>query len=134
MPNSHAFTLLELMITCALAAILLAMAVPGYHLYMLRAYRGAAIERLLAAAACQERIHASEFSYDTNRCLPGDEEAHYHIRFEPAATAAASGFLVIAEPLEAQDADPCGNLSLDQSGVRGISGPTVRLRRCWEGR
>ncbi len=134
MHHCRAFTLLELMIVCSLAAILLALATPAYHHYLLRAYRTTAIETLLAAAACQERIYASEFNYDTNRCLAPGVEEKYHVRFEPVATAASSTFIVLAEPVEAQREDPCGNLSLDQSGMRGISGPAERLRKCWEGR
>lgn len=134
MHNCRAFTLLELMIVCSLAAILLALATPAYHHYLLRAHRGTAIETLLAAAACQERIYAGEFNYDTNRCLVDSDEEKYHVRFEPAATAATSTFIVMAEPVAAQRNDPCGSLSLDQSGTRGISGPVESLRKCWEGR
>jgi type IV pilus assembly protein PilE len=133
-PVTRAFTLLELMIVCSLAAILLALAVPGYHHYLQRAHRSAAIEVLLAAAACQERIYASEFSYDTNRCLANNQEQKYRFRFEPAARAASNQFSVIAEPLEAQRGDRCGRLTLDQSGTRGISGPRGELRSCWAGR
>jgi type IV pilus assembly protein PilE len=134
MHNYRAFTLLELMIVCSLVAILLALATPAYHHYLLRAHRSTAIETLLAAAACQERIYAGEFNYDTNRCLAHGDEEKYQVRFEPAATAAASTFIVMAEPVAAQRNDPCGTLSLDQSGTRGISGPVESLRKCWEGR
>lgn len=134
MERCHAFTLLELMIVCGLMAVLLSMAIPSYRHYLLRAHRSTAIEALLSAASCQERIYASELHYDTRRCLSPGNQAFYHVRFEPAEAAATNSFVVIADPVQAQDGDPCGSLSLDQSGSRGISGPAERVRQCWEGR
>ncbi len=129
------FTLLELLIVCALVAIMLTFAIPAYQAYVQRAYRGTAIEVLLTAAACQERIHARDFNYDTNRCLaPPDKDDRYGFGFEPDHQAAVSAYIVVAQPLGAQSADPCGSLSLDQNGTRSISGPHERLRKCWEGR
>jgi type IV pilus assembly protein PilE len=129
------FTLLELLIVCALMAIMLAFAIPAYQSYLKRVYRTTALEVLLAAAACEERIHARDFSYDTNRCLPqpGEGDA-YAFGFEPGQTAAASAYVAIASPVGPQSADPCGSLMLDQDGTRSISGPPERLRKCWEGR
>lgn len=129
------FTLLELLIVCALIATMLAFAIPAYQSYLQRAYRGTAVEVLLAAAACQERIHARDFSYDTGRCLPLPAEGDaYAFGFEPWQTATASAYVVIASPVGAQSADPCGRLTLNQDGTRSISGPAERLRKCWEGR
>ena len=134
MPCSAAFSLLEMMIVCALVAVLLSLAVPAYRYYLMRVYRSEAIESLLAAAACQERIYANEFNYDTRRCLPDNGGKNYSFRFEPSATPTSGTFTIIAEPLEIQSGDPCGRISLDQSGTRGIGGPAGRLRQCWEGR
>jgi type IV pilus assembly protein PilE len=129
------YTLLELMIVCALMAIMLTFAIPSYQSYVQRAHRGTAIEVLLGAAACQERIYARDFSYDTNRCLPrAEKDDKYAFGFEPENVATASLFSVNAEPLGAQAGDPCGSLMLDQSGARSITGPVERLRKCWEGR
>ena len=133
-PNCQAFTLLELMIVCSLAAVLLSLAIPAYRHYLLRAYRSTAIDALLTAAGCQERIYTSKFTYDTTRCLMHEDVYKYELRFEPAETAMTSNYVLIAEPVGAQREDPCGRLSLDQSGQRSISGPAERLRQCWEGR
>jgi type IV pilus assembly protein PilE len=129
------FTLLEVMIVCALVAIMLTFAVPTYQSYLRRVHRGIAIEVLLAAVSCQERIYARDFGYDTNRCLPrADKDDKYAFGFEPENDATASLFSVKAEPLGTQADDPCGSLMLDQSGARSITGPVERLRKCWEGR
>ena len=126
--------MLELMLVCSLLAILLLFAIPGYQAYVMRSYRSAAIEALLAAAACQERIYASEFEYDTHRCRVQVSDRKYELHFEPADTGQLDHFTVTAIPAEAQRGDPCGNLILDHTGARGISGPANRLQKCWEGR
>ncbi|HLF31512.1 MAG TPA: type IV pilin protein [Xanthomonadales bacterium] len=127
------FTLLELMMVCGLVAILLMFAVPGYQSYIMRGHRSVAIEKLLATAACEERIYALEFSFDTTRCLTADA-GPYNFRIEPASNVTATRFTIVAEPVAAQRSDPCGSLILDQTGQRSISGPAERSRQCWEGR
>jgi len=128
------FTLLEMMIVCSLVAVLLTWAIPAWNGYLLRGHRSGAIELLLAVAACQERVYATDYSYNTERCLLGDNSGKYVVGIEPANTAVSSVYVVTADPQAGQVDDPCGSLSLDQSGVRGISGPADRLRKCWEGR
>ena len=133
-PAWRAYSLLELLIVCGLLAILLALAVPTYTQYLARSHRSTAIEKLLAAAACQQRLYAREFAYDTGRCLLPDADEFYSLRFEPTAQADLEGFTVYADPLGSQLADACGSLSLDDRGQREISGPIEWSRRCWEGR
>jgi type IV pilus assembly protein PilE len=128
------FSLIELVIVCGLVAILLSIAMPNYRSYVQRAYRSSAIELLIGAVTCQQRIYLSELSYDTGRCLPNEHEQRYRLRYVPAETTELSGYTVIAEPVGDQRTDGCGSLSLNHSGVRGISGPATQLRPCWEGR
>ena len=92
------------------------------------------MEFMFAVAACQERIYAAEAGYDTRRCLENDSIAAYDFRMQPPATAESIAFTVVAEPVGDQGSDPCGSLSLDQSGARSISGSADRTRKCWEGR
>ena len=127
------WSLIELMIAIAVIGLLLSIAVPGYQQYLLRAYRAAGIELLLAAAQCQERVRAAEVRYDTSRCIPTDPAGRYAFRFLDDGNT-GTGFTVMADPVAAQQGDACGSLGLDQSGWRSISGPADRLRRCWEGR
>ena len=122
------------MIACTIAAVLLCIAVPSYKAYLHRVHRSSAIEFMLGAAACQERIFAAESRYDTRRCLDANPVAAYRFRMEPHATAGSTSFVVVAEPVGDQAGDPCGDLSLDQSGARKITGPEDRNRKCWEGR
>ena len=122
------------MIACAVAALLLCIAVPSYKAYLHRVHRSSAMEFMLAVAACQERIYAAGASYDTRQCLDTDPIAAYEFRMQPHETAESIAFTVVAEPVGDQGSDPCGSLSLDQSGARSISGSAERTRKCWEGR
>lgn len=128
------FTLLELVTALAVVAVLLALAVPGYQRFAQRAERAEAVRALLAAAACQERVRAQTGYYDTARCLDGAASVAYALRIEPADDGAALAFTLIAEPLRPRAGDPCGSLSLDQAGTRGISGDADGLAACWGGR
>jgi len=132
--RSRGFTLLEVMIVCSLIAVLAAMAIPSYRQYVMRIHRADAIEKLLTAAACQQRLYASEFSFDTHRCLPNGADEKYTFRYEPEATSGAVAFTVIAEPKAAQAADVCGSLSLTHTGLRMIGANSERLNACWQSR
>ncbi len=132
--SGNGFTLLELMIVMTLMALLAALAVPTYQQYLQRSHRTDAIQVLLSTASCQQNIYAAEFRFDTRRCVPADTAEHYRFRIEPEDTASTSIFTVIASPVGNQQQDECMDLSLDQSGWRGISGPEHLQRKCWEGR
>lgn len=132
--NSGGFSLLEVIIACSLVAILLAMAIPSYRQYIMRTHRAEAIEQLLSAVACQQRIYSAEFSFDTRRCLPDVPDGNYEFRFEPDGAAGVTAFTVFAEPAAAQQADRCGSLSLDHTGLRTADGDAGRLNACWQSR
>lgn len=132
--TEHGFTMLEFMIVCSLIAVLVTWAVPTWHSYVQRGHRTSAIELLLATASCQERIYSVQSSYDTRHCKFEHVEAAYTIRLEPKDMANSESYLAIAIPVDKQTEDPCGSLTLNQSGARDITGPKDRLRKCWEGR
>ena len=126
-------TLIELVIVVALVSILMGTAIPSYKGYLLRVHRTEAIRLLLQAAMCQQRLRAAAGSYDTTRCTPSTTSGRYRIRYE-SADSRAERFLATAIPQGAQREDPCGSLSLDQNGARGISEAGAGKNRCWSGR
>ena len=128
------FSLIEAVVTMGVFALLLGIAVPAYQGYVLRTHRMAAVERLLDALRCQERIYADEFHYDTTRCEVPDPAGNYRLEFEPAGASGTIAFTVSAIPQGRQADDPCGTLTIDHAGNRAISGAADNLRRCWEGR
>lgn len=126
-------TLIELIIVVAIMSILLTLAVPNYRSYTLRVHRSEAIRMLLQASMCQERIHANQGVYDTGRCQDVSDQKHYQLTYISSG-ALAQSYSVMAAPKGAQRADPCGSLSLNQSGARGISAVNISVTKCWSGR
>ena len=80
--RASGFTLIELVIVVAVLAILMTLAVPNYRQYALRVQRGEAINMLLQAAMCQERVYARSGDYDTGSCLIDNKQNRYQISYQ----------------------------------------------------
>jgi len=129
------FTMIEILIVVALVGLLLTIAVPQYRQFLQRGHRVEAVTLLTEAAACQERIRADTGAYDTDRCRVSTvENRYYQLTVEPAADESVNGFVVTAIPVNPSEEDACGNLSLDHTGRRRISGPAENFWACWSGR
>ena len=126
-------TLIELVIVVAVVGILLTTAIPSYRGYMLRVHRTEAIRMLLQASMCQQRTYAARGNYDTSRCFPQTDQQRYQLTYNPPGTQGET-YVAVANPKDAQLADPCGSLTLDQNGARGISAMDTSVTRCWNGR
>ena len=133
-PDPAGFTIVELLITLVLAAILMTIAVPAYQAYLQRGHRAEAIRLLLEAAACQQRVRVARGHFDTSLCRPEPGNGGYRIRFEPPGSKATDVFEAIADPPRRWARDPCGWLSLDHTGKRAVAGGKEKLSACWGGR
>ena len=131
--RSTGFSMLELVMVLAIIGVLATIAVPSYQWYVQRAYRAEAIRMMLVVADCQERIRARTGFYDTSRCDEDLANDSHELRIEPADRNQTLEFTIIAEPRRGRN-DPCGSLSLDQSGTRGISSKQDAVSKCWSGR
>jgi type IV pilus assembly protein PilE len=132
--RTSGFTLLELLIALLILGILLGIALPSYQRFVQRSQRAEAVRLLLAAAACQEHIRSSAGFYDTTRCSEHFGSESYRRRIEPADARTATVFTLTAEPRSIREDDACGALSLDQAGIRRITGHDSALAACWGGR
>lgn len=132
--KTRGWTIMDLLIVLALLGILLGIAIPGYQQYLTRAHRVEAIATLLVAASCQERIRAETGSYDATRCIGFQDEDYYQISIKPLKSSVEEGFVLIASPNRVLGHDPCGSMTLNHHGRRGISGNQEYLSRCWSGR
>jgi len=123
------FTLIELMITVAIVAILAAIAFPSYAVFMKRSRRGDTESAMMDIAQREQQYLLDTRTYAPNvaalnTTVPADVTAYYTIQIcQTAAPCAAPGgapptFVVIATPIagSAQAGDP--TLTLDNTGVK----------------
>lgn len=128
------FTLIELMVTVAIVAILAAVALPSYQSHVLRANRSAATSFLMEVANMQERYYLDARAYAADMAAlgastPNEISARYTITTSGNNAATPPSYTVTAVPKGAQSSDSCGTLTLNSKGEKGYaSGAT----RCWD--
>jgi type IV pilus assembly protein PilE len=132
--KSRGFTLLELMIVVAIAAILASLATASYMESVVRSRRQAAASCIFETAQLMERHYVMHMSYSSASTFPacvGDLSDHYEIGFASPPTSLR--YDIVAEPIGKQaeyDSD-CGALHLNQAGTRSVTGVTSVPARCW---
>ena len=129
------FTLIELMIVCAIVAILAAIALPAYRDYVKRAMRSEAKTALLENAQFLERAFTSANSYAgvTTATLPVQQAprsgtAAYDIAVVTDA-ATPTTYTLTATPTGGMTGDDCGTFTLDETGTKGAG--TAGVAACW---
>lgn len=159
--GERGFTLMELMITIVIVAVLASIAIPSYTAYVERGKRGTARSALLAAAsllernfttngcynyatvaACQAQSGAA-FALPTAATLaPTEGKASYVLTVSYAGSTTGQAFGLTATPCGTAGSCPagsdpfkdnkCGSLTLDQAGVRGRSSGSEDVAVCWQ--
>ena len=130
--RANGFTLIELMVAVAILAIILAIAIPSYEAYVVRANRGEGKVAILQAAQGLERCFTRYNAYDAGACnltFPiTSEEGRYQITVNRTATT----FALTATPqgTQATRDGECANFTVSQTGLRGVSG-TGTVQDCW---
>ena len=136
------FTLVELMITVAIAAILASIAIPSYRSYVLRSRRVDATTALMRIQAAQEKFFLQCNTYAPNLTSAppaglgmsaSSENAYYDLVLTPDA-ADPMRFIASATPRGSQAKDrKCQRFSIDQSGVRRAEDDARddRTGECW---
>jgi type IV pilus assembly protein PilE len=117
------FTLIELMVTVAIAGILAAVAYPSYVNYMKKGRRAAAQAHLMEIAQRQQEYLLDARTYASTLATlgvttPADVAANYTVA-NPVITAGPPvSFLVSAVPIAGGVQAGDGTLSIDSSGAK----------------
>ena len=130
MTKELGFTLIEVMITVVIVAILASVAVPSYMSSVRDSRRADAKQALLTAAQTMESFYAMNMTYVgsstgttptifTTKVPKDGTERYYTLSFTAAPT--ASSYTLQAVPQGSQAGDRCGTLSLTRAGVRSAS-------------
>ena len=131
------FTLIELMITVAILAIVAAVAIPSYTNYVDRGKRAEARTALLDIAARQERYYSNNRQYADQLSklrMSGtkSENGYYTLSVTLAASGTTASntqtFRATATPSGWTD-DQCGDLGIDETGAKTQSLGDRKL--CW---
>jgi type IV pilus assembly protein PilE len=137
MKSASGFTLVELMIVVVIVGILAAVGYPSYSQYVTRANRSAAASFLLTVSNKQEQYMLDARQYAStltalNLAAPSEVASNYTITVAANNAATPPGYTITATPISAQLSNDtgCANLTLDQTGAKGISG-TSTVAACW---
>ncbi|QTS87542.1 type IV pilin protein [Ectopseudomonas khazarica] len=130
------FTLLEVMITVVIVAILAAIAYPSYQEYVLRSNRSEGMALLNDAAARQERYYAQTNRYVTSTAdsakLGLASTTSSTGKYQLSIAGNGGGYTLTATPQGVQTRDTkCANLTLNAQGVKGKSGSSSSVDDCW---
>jgi type IV pilus assembly protein PilE len=128
-PKHLGFTLIELMITVAVVAVLAAVAFPSYQQHVRKSRRAEAQSFMMAVASRQQQFLVDTRSYATTVAavgvqVPSNVTQGYTMALD--VPAGGTTFTLTLTPTSIQSADACGTLSIDQGGSK-----TPATSGCW---
>lgn len=137
MRRESGFTLIEVMITVVIIAILAGIGYPIYLHYVKDSRRTAAVSALQRAAAAEEKYYAlhnvyasslTSLNYDSNTvAIPSASQDWYTMS---ASLDANGDYVLTAAPAGVQAGDDCGTYTLKATGAKSVSGSET-LAKCW---
>lgn len=127
------FSLVELMIVVAIIAVIAAFAIPSYQAQVVDGRRADCTAVLMQARQAMERFYSKNYTYATVQAsdlpakCPLDGDAEYYTLSISNQT--ATTYTITADASASQSDDGCGDLTINQAGVKGSEQGTIDL--CW---
>ena len=118
MKTQSGFTLIELMITVVVIAILASLAYPSYTNYIERSNLAEAKSALMEAASQMERYYTSNYEYAVIDLDVDLTEKNPYSVSNPSISTSGGGFLISATG-SGRVPDDCGTIWVDSLGQRG---------------
>lgn len=157
--RTSGFTLIELLVAVVVVAVLAAIALPSYSIYVARARRAEARTHLVEAAQFMQRFYAANDSFladragntvisqmpDSSKRSPADAAVDtqlYNLEIPRGAAPLTNDMSftlrMVPDARGAMANDECGTFTLTSVGVRGVlvaagtSGDSALRDRCWK--
>jgi type IV pilus assembly protein PilE len=126
--------MVEIVIVCAIVAILAAIALPSYLGSIQKGRRADAKSALVGAAGQMERYFTERSTYATatlggGGVYPSTSLNGYYTLSITNKT--ATTYTLNAVPAAQQVGDPCGTFTYTDQGVKGVTGGTFTTADCW---
>lgn len=135
--SQRGFTLLEVMITVAIVAILSSIAYASYDSFVINSRRSAAATCVQERAQFMERYYSTYLTYSNPASPPviaqcgAEVSPFYQVGIQPGSLGAKTYTLrAVPQGIQATKDAGCGTLTLNAQGVRGVTG-TKPVARCW---
>jgi len=132
MKAERGFTLIELMITIVVLAIIVSIAYPSYMEQTRKARRSDGTSALSKASMMMESCRANLATF--TGCVPdaNSEEGYYGIGVAVAVDGLSYTLTATAQGVQLKD-DKCDTITLTSAGTKGHTGTAGDAATCWGG-